>query len=126
MKYIKQFAIILAVSFIGELLAYFIPLAVPASIYGILLMFAGLKTGVVPHESVRDTGRFLIEIMPMMFIPAAVGLITAWKLIRQSWFAYIVITVITTVVVMAVSGLVTQAMLCVGRSREPKDGRTED
>lgn len=126
MKYIKQFGIILAVSFIGELLAYFIPLAIPASIYGIVLMFAGLKTGVIPYESVRDTGRFLIEIMPMMFIPAAVGLMTAWKLIQQSWLAYIVITVITTVVVMAVSGLVTQAMLCAGRSGKRKDGGTEE
>lgn len=113
-------------SFIGELFAYFIPLTIPASIYGIILMFVGLKTGIIPYESVRDTGRFLIEIMPMMFIPAAVGLITSWTLLRQSWLAYIVITVVTTVVVMAVSGLVTQAMLRVGRNREEQGSKTED
>lgn len=126
MKYIKQFGIILAVSFIGELLAYFIPLAIPASIYGIILMFAGLKTGIIPYGAVRDTGKFLIEIMPMMFIPAAVGLVTAWTLIRESWFAYVVITVVTTVVVMAVSGLVTQAMLRMGKSGEKQSRKTED
>ena len=55
-----------------------LPLPVPASIYGVLLMLLALCTRVIPLESVRETGRFLIEIMPLMFIPAAAGLIESW------------------------------------------------
>ena len=73
MKYLKQFGIILVLSFIGELLNHVLPLPVPSSIYGIILMFICLKTGLIPLEEVDETGRFLIEIMPLMFIPAAVG-----------------------------------------------------
>ena len=79
MKFIKQFGIILAISFIGEIMNYLIPLPVPASIYGLVLMLLCLHFGIVHIDSVKDSGKFLIEIMPLMFIPAAVGLIESWK-----------------------------------------------
>ena len=74
MKYIKQFLIILVISFAGELCKYILPFPIPASIYGMAIMFTGLMTGLVKLEDVRHTGKFLIEIMPIMFIPAGVGL----------------------------------------------------
>lgn len=120
MNYVKQFGIILFISFLGEALYYVIPLPVPASIYGIILMFTGLLTGLVPYESVRDTGHFLVEIMPLMFIPAAVGLISSWSLIQSSWLTYVIVTVLTTIIVMAVSGLVTQMMIAAKQKKNMK------
>ena len=60
MKYFKQFGIILTVSFLGELLHALIPLPVPASIYGLVLMLAALITGLIPLDRVREAGSFLI------------------------------------------------------------------
>lgn len=111
MKYLKQFLIILTISFSGEILHQLLPLPVPASIYGILLLFALLKTGILPLASVRETARFLVEIMPVMFIPAAVGIMDSWGIIAPSWLEYLIMTAVSTVIVMAVSGLVTQAVL---------------
>ena len=79
MKYIKQFGIILLISFLGEILRAVIPLPIPASIYGLVLMLAALMTHLLPLEAVQDSGKFLIEIMPLMFIPAAVGLLDSWS-----------------------------------------------
>ena len=107
MKYVKQFGIILLVSLVGELLNFLLPLPVPASIYGLVLM--------IKLDDVHDTACFLIEIMPIMFIPPAVGLMASWDVIRANLLAYIVIAVVTTVVVMSVSGLVTQAVLKKGK-----------
>jgi len=59
----------------------------------------------------EETAVFLIEIMPLMFIPAAVGLITSWNIIRPKLLAYAAITVISTLLVMLVSGYVTDWML---------------
>ena len=118
MRYLKQFTIILFVSFLGETLHYLIPLPVPASIYGLLLMLAALCTGVIKLASVREAGKFLIDIMPVMFIPAAVGLVTSYDILRPRLLAYGVITIGTTFLVMAVSGWVTQAML--NRKKEEK------
>lgn len=68
MKLLKQFLIILAISFVGEILKYLLPLPVPASIYGMVILFIGLLTGLIPLNSVRSAGKFMIEIMPVMFI----------------------------------------------------------
>ena len=111
MKYIKQFAIIITVSFAGEVLRALLPLPVPASIYGLVLMLLGLMLHIIPLDSVKDTAKFLVEVMPLMFIPAAVGLLESWDIIRPSWIQYILITVSTTFIVMVAAGLVTQAVI---------------
>ena len=90
MKFIKQFSIILIISLIGEALHYFIPLPVPASIYGLLIMLAGLYTKLIPLDSVREASFFLIDIMPLMFIPAAVGLLDSWGLLRPILVPFLV------------------------------------
>ena len=74
MKYLKQFCIILFLSFLGEALRSVIPLPIPASVYGLVLMLGALASGILKVSQVRETSEFLIEIMPVMFIPAGVGL----------------------------------------------------
>ncbi|MDE5892617.1 MAG: CidA/LrgA family protein [Acetatifactor sp.] len=115
MKYLKQFLIILAVSFAGEVLHELLPLPIPASIYGIILLFFLLKTKLLPLSSIKETAKFLVEIMPVMFIPAAVGIMDSWGIIAPSWLVYLTMTVVSTVVVMAASGLATQAVLRLGK-----------
>lgn len=122
MKYVKQFSIILLISLIGEVLHLFVPLPVPASIYGLVLMLLGLKTGIVPLESVREAGFFLIDIMPLMFIPAAVGLLDSWGLLRPILIPFIAITAVSTVIVMAVTGRVTQRVIRTVRKKKGQAG----
>lgn len=111
MKYLKQFAIILAVTCVGEFLYYFLPLPVPASIYGLVLMFVLLVTGVIKLEQVDSAGTFLIDIMSVMFIPAGVGLITAFDELRPILIPVLIITVVTTFFVMGVTGKVTDFVI---------------
>ena len=105
MKYVRQFMLILMISFCGELLKCLLPLP---SVYGFVLLFAGLMTGMIKLDMVKDAAKFLIEIMPLMFIPAGVGLICSWDVLRPILIPIAVITVVTTVVVMASAGRVTQ------------------
>ncbi|MBA4686707.1 MAG: CidA/LrgA family protein [Candidatus Galacturonibacter soehngenii] len=118
MKYLRQFGIILAVTCIGELFKYFIELPIPSSIYGLVLMLTLLKTGLIKVEHVKDTGVFLIDIMPLMFIPAGVGLLLSWKQLKNMLLPVCVITIITTILVMIVSGKVTDYMI---KRRKPNE-----
>ena len=111
MYYLRQFFIILAISLIGETLSFLIPLPIPASIYGILILLALLISGRLRLESVKDVSSFLITIMPVMFIPAAVGLMDSFSLLAGNLVAYVVILFVSTVAVMAVSGTVTQHVI---------------
>ena len=121
MKFIKQFGIILAISFIGEIMNYLIPLPVPASIYGLVLMLLCLHFGIVHIDSVKDSGKFLIEIMPLMFIPAAVGLIESWKTIGSKIGTYLIITVLSTIFVLIVAGQKTQAFIRFSKSKDNQE-----
>lgn len=118
MKYVKQFCIILLICFIGELCRALIPLPVPASIYGLVLMLLCLLTGVVKLEQVNETATFLVDIMPVMFIPAGVGLITSYDTLRPHLAAIAIITIVTTVLVMGVTGITAQFVIRRTEQRE--------
>ncbi|BDF68812.1 CidA/LrgA family protein [Oscillospiraceae bacterium] len=111
MAFLRQFLIILAVSFLGEGLHALIPLPIPASVYGLALMLLALCAKLVRPEQVKGAASFLIEIMPVMFIPAAVGLLDVWGLLRPILVPAAVIIVSTTVLVMAVTGRTAQGIL---------------
>ena len=123
MKYLRQFGIILFVSFLGEILHGLIPLPIPASVYGLVLMLIALCTGILKLKQVKETAGFLIEIMPVMFIPAAAGLLDSWPSLRPMWLPMILITLLTTVIVMAVTGLVTQFLIRKEAGKEAKSRR---
>ena len=110
MKLLKQFLIILAISFVGEILKYLLPLPVPASIYGMVILFIGLLTGLIPLNSVRSAGKFMIEIMPVMFIPAGVGL---------------VITVVALLTVMIATGHVSQLVIRMQKRKRADAGENK-
>jgi len=99
------------ITFLGEILHEFIPLPIPASIYGLLLMLICLKMKVVKLEHIKDVGAFLLDMMPVMFMPAAVGLITIWKDVSNTVIPMIIITLLTTVFVMAATGKMTDYIL---------------
>lgn len=121
MKYLRQFSIILFISLIGEIIHLFIPLPIPASIYGLLIMLIGLATKLIPLSAVEDASIFLIEIMPVMFIPAAVGLLDSWGILGPILIPFLVITLISTVIVMAITGRVTQFFIRIDRKRKDDD-----
>ena len=88
-----------------------LPLPVPASIYGLVLMLIGLQTGILPLSAVNEAGGFLIEIMPMLFIPAGVGLMVSWGALKPVILPISIIIVVTTILVMGVSGRIAQFIL---------------
>ena len=118
MSLLKQFTRILLVSLLGEVLHFLLPLPVPASVYGLILMLIFLCTGLIQVEQVRQAAGFLIEIMPVMFIPASVGLTEAWPSLKPVLGPVAATTLLTTVLVMTVTGVVTQFVI-----RRKKEGQ---
>jgi holin-like protein len=104
MKYLHQFMIIMGVTCIGELMHYFISLPIPASIYGLVLMLVLLLTGILKINQVWSSAQFLVEIMPVMFIPAAVGLINYWDALKPILIPALIIVLGSTIIVMGVTG----------------------
>ncbi len=121
MKYLKQFFIILSISFIGEICKWLIPLPIAGSIYGIVILFVCLQTKILKVSDVKETSTFLIDIMAIMFIPAAVGLIDIFEQVSSVWFALTFISIITVFIVMIVSGHMTQLVMKSQKKGEKHD-----
>lgn len=120
MKYLRQLLIILIFSFIGEILHSLIPIQVPASIYGLVLLFIALLTGIIQLPQVKETAKYLIEIMPLMFIPAGVGLLESWGNLKSILVPVLLLLVASTILVMGVSGKVTQGIIQRSKRKESK------
>lgn len=123
MKILRQVLVLTVVSLLGELLKALLPLPFPASIYGLILLFLALQTGVVRLEDVKTVSEFLISIMPIMFIPPAVGLMESWGLLEELWLPVVLVGVVTTFLIMASTGLTTQ--LVITRSRKKGGGQRD-
>ena len=117
-KYIFQFARITAFCLAGEVLAALLPLPIPASVYGLLLA-AALKFGVLKLDQVRETGLFLTGIFPLLFVPAAAGVMELGSQLMNLLLPAVLAIVPITALVMAVTGMVAQK--CAG-GKEDKNG----
>ena len=111
MKYLKESLIIFGLTFAGELLNRVLPLPVPAGVYGLFLMLVLLCSGFLKVEQVEATGNFLLDIMPVMFVPASAGLLESVGVLSEILVPVVVISIVSTVIVMAVTGIVAEKML---------------
>ena len=111
MKYLSQFIIILGFTLLGEALQRLIPLPIPASVYGLALLFAALCLKIVKMEQVKDTGAFLTSILPILFVSPAVGIVEDWGLIADRLVPTLLLLVGSTVLSFGISGRLTQALL---------------
>ena len=111
MKYLKQFGIILMITALGEILRYLLPLPIPASIYGLLLMLFFLCTKIIKLEDVKSAADFLVAIMPVMFIPSAAGLIDSWEEFQPILLPGLATTLLSTLFVLLVTGKTADFLL---------------
>jgi len=111
MKWVRQILLIILITFLGEVIRYAIPLPIPAGIYGLILLFVLLCTKVIKLEEIEGVADFLVEIMPLFFIPAGVGLMTKWIDLKEMLLPFLVAVIVITALVMAVTGCVTQYLL---------------
>lgn len=101
-----QFVRILAFCFLGELLHAVLPLPIPASIYGLVLLLAALCLGIVRLDQVQETGMFLTGIFPLLFVPAAAGVMELWTELGAMALAVGPVTVL----ILICAGRTTQAL----------------
>ena len=128
MKYVKQLMIIFLFSFLGEIINYILPLSIPASIYGMVLLFIALCTKIITLEQIEETGEYLLSIMLIFFVPAAVGIMDTFFEYQSSMLKIILIVIISTIVVLSVTGLISQLVIKITKKSNKKyiEGNVEN
>jgi len=97
--------------FVGEVLEYLIPLPIAGSIYGLVLLFLALVTGVVKLAWVEDVASWLHSIMGLFFIAPAVAVIDIWGDISNIWWQLVLLLIIAYVVTMITTGVTADRMI---------------
>ena len=120
MKHLGQIAIIAGVSMVGELLSYLIPLPVPGSIYGLLLMLLLLVTKTIRLRQVKAVANWLLSLMPIMFVGPTVSLMNSYESYKSFLIPVIVICVVTTILTMAITGCTAQILMFRHNRKEHK------
>ena len=114
MKYAKQLAVISLISFAGEFLSATIPLPVPGSVYGMLLLFLCLC-------QIEDTADFLLLVMPLFFVAPGISIIDTYPQVKDSILALVLISFVTALITMVVTGHVTQFLIRHGKKKGKKE-----
>ena len=96
-----------------------LPLPVPASVYGLVLLLAALNFGFVKLDDVKEVGIYLTGIFPLLFVPAAAGVMELGSQLIDLLLPAVLAIVPITALVMAVTGMVAQK--CAG-GKEHKNG----
>ena len=108
MRYLQQAVIIAGITFVAEIIKYLVPLPIPASIYGLILLFILLKSGVLNLGQIEDVGGLLLELMPLLLVPASVSFLTVLDTIQGMLLPVLIMGLVGTTVVMFVTGSVSQ------------------
>lgn len=126
MRYVKQFGIIIFISLMGELLKELLPFSVPGSIYGLILMIFALCTGMVKVHQVKEVSDFLLDIMPVLFIPSTVGLMITWGTLKDIIVPVLIVCIPGTIIVMGVTGRITQRLIRLSSKENGKGGKKHE
>ena len=111
MKYLSQFLILLGFTLAGEALQRLLPVPIPASVYGLVLLFLALCTGIVKVSQVRETSMFLTSILPVLFVSPTVGIVEHWQLIRPQLLSIFLLLLASTAITFGISGRITQCLM---------------
>ena len=101
---ILQFGILFTFVALGELIVWLTGWPIPSSIIGMLLLTLSLKFKIIKLRQVDRLSNFLVHNLGFFFVPAGVGLMNCLGIISEQWLPIVGASVVSTVVIMAVTG----------------------
>lgn len=106
----KQLLYILSFSFLGEVLSKVFTLPIPGSVIGMLLLFLALQFKLLKLKDVETVGGFLLGNLSILFLPAGVGIMVYFPVIKDTWWLLLIISLLTTAFTIGFVGLIVQGV----------------
>ncbi len=124
MKYAYQIMVIGGFALAGEFLNHLLPLPVPASVYGMVLLLICLCTKWIRVSQIEETAEFLLAAMPLVFVGPGVALMEYFGILRDSLPGIFAVSLVSTVAVIATCGRVVQFLIR-RKEKEAEAGKHE-
>ncbi|MDZ7277919.1 CidA/LrgA family protein [Pantoea eucrina] len=104
-RYLRAFVIIYAALYAGNGLASLLPITLPGSILGMLMLFMLLALQILPVEWVKPGCHLLIRYMALLFVPISVGVMGYTDLLTAQFGPIVVSCTLSTILVLLIVGL---------------------
>ncbi len=117
MNIVPSLIVLLACQLAGTAAQQAFALPVPGAVIGMLLLFAGLIARRKASEDLQRTSLTLLRYLPLLFVPAGVGVMQQFGLLEREWLPIAAALIGSIVATIAFTGIVMQFCL---RLSEPK------
>lgn len=105
---VRGLTLLLLFQLCGEFISRSLALPIPGNVMGMGLLLVALATGLVKLKWLEEAAELLLANLALLFVPAGVGVMVYGDLIAAEWLPISVATVLSTFVVMAVTGRLAQ------------------
>lgn len=103
MKIALQVAVVFLISWLGDVISTFLPIPIPGSVIGMILLFILLMIKIIKVEHIKEKIEFLKVHMPMFFIPAGVEIMEKYEFVKGSIVQLLIVCVLSTIITFAVT-----------------------
>ena len=110
MKIVKELSVVMAILYLAHVIQVAFSLPIPSTVLGMIILLIALLSGVVKIDMIENVAPFSMNYLTFLFIPGGVGLISSLDLIADTWFQILLLIIVTTIIVIAVTGLTVQAL----------------
>jgi len=111
MKMMYQIGILFGVCLIGQTISVFLPIPFPGSVLSMIILFLLLYFRVLKVDHIRQKADFLLKNMAFFFIPAGIGILSSFDLIRSSILPLLLIIVVSTILTFGATALTVQGVI---------------
>ncbi|ADO83870.1 CidA/LrgA family protein [Ilyobacter polytropus] len=103
-----EFCTIFVFLYVGNFISSCLPVPIPGTVIGMLLLFFSLHLKLLKLESIEKAASILLMNMAILFIPPGVSLVKSLRLLEGSWMKIILVMIVTTIITIAVTGIFIQ------------------
>lgn len=117
MKLIMQIGIVFAICLLGEVVVKFFPIPFPSSVMSMVILFLLLLFKILKTEHIHQKTNFLLKNMAFFFIPAGVGMMENFEVIKETWWQLLLICLITVVLTFWATAYTVKAVILLQNRR---------
>ncbi|MEK5498230.1 antiholin-like murein hydrolase modulator LrgA [Bacillus sp. FSL M8-0077] len=109
--FLSQAFIFATVMFVSNLISMYLPIPMPASVIGLVLLFILLTTKIVKLEHVEQLGSSLTGLISFLFVPSGISVIQSLGVMQEVGVQVVGVIIIATIMLLAATGLFSQLLM---------------
>lgn len=110
-NFFHQVLVLAIIMLLSNIIESFMPIPMPASVIGLVLLFIALCTGIVKLGEVEKVGTTLTNNIGFLFVPAGISVINSLGVLSQSPILIILLIIISTILLLLCTGFFSQMLI---------------